>query len=164
MEGTPTPVTLNLYCVQLSSTLARGFPFSGGAYSTFAAPGATTTIPFGINNSGQIVGYAIGPGLTTSGFIYSGETFTLINVVAPPALTWGYGINDQEQIVGAYAAVSFPRMASCSLAETLPMLMCKEHFPPWQLGSTIRGVLLEFSATATAALRASCTMGVRFKL
>jgi hypothetical protein len=54
------------------------------------------------------VGYAIGPGLTTSGFLYSSGTFSLINVITPPALTWGYGINDQSQIAGAYAPGSFP--------------------------------------------------------
>jgi hypothetical protein len=73
----------------------NGFVFSNGTYTTMTAPGGQT-IPYGINNAGQIVGQS-----GNGGFLYSGGNFTSIGV--PGAVgTQPYGINDLGQIVGQY--------------------------------------------------------------
>jgi hypothetical protein len=41
---------------------AQGFLFDNGVYTTIDAPDASTTIPFGINNRGQIIGVFRVPG------------------------------------------------------------------------------------------------------
>jgi hypothetical protein len=45
---------------------AQGFLFDNGVYTTIDAPGASTTIPFGINNRGQIVGTYVDAGGPTA--------------------------------------------------------------------------------------------------
>jgi probable HAF family extracellular repeat protein len=78
--------------------------FAGPIYSftTFNAPGATGfgTEAFGINDSGQIVGFFFDAGNTTThGFLDTGGSFTVID--APGASsTHAYKINDSGQIVG----------------------------------------------------------------
>jgi probable HAF family extracellular repeat protein len=74
------------------------------SFTTFNAPGATGfgTNAFGINDSGQIVGFFFDAGNTTThGFLDTGGSFTTIN--APGAIdTYAYGINDSGQIVGSF--------------------------------------------------------------
>ena len=75
-----------------------GFLDANGIVTEFAAPGATQTIPDGINNAGQIVGSAhIDAPYGTQGFLYTGGTFSTI--------FWGRStfatdINNSGQIVG----------------------------------------------------------------
>ena len=91
----------------------HGFVYSNGAFTTLDAPGATNgfydgidhgTVPANINASGQVVGYyfdGAGPHGGPHGFVYSGGTFTLLNV--PGALaTWATRINDNGQVTGSY--------------------------------------------------------------
>lgn len=73
------------------------------SFRTFNAPGASGfgTKAFGINNSGQIVGFFYDAGNRTHGFLDTGGSFTTID--APGAIdTYAYGINDSGQIVGSF--------------------------------------------------------------
>jgi probable HAF family extracellular repeat protein len=74
---------------------AFGFYYDGSTYTSLAQG----TEPYDINNSGQIVGR----GPQSSGFLYSGGTYTYLD--APGAFnTSAFGINDAGQIVGYYSA------------------------------------------------------------
>ena len=74
----------------------QGFLLSEGIYTTLHFNGTTspTTIPFGINNSGQIVG-----GYGSHGFLRSNQgIYTTLDF--PGYGTYLTGINDSGQIVG----------------------------------------------------------------
>jgi len=78
-----------------------GFVLTGNRVTTFEAPGAQVTIPFDINDRGQVVGVSTSS-LTTataSGFLRSEGRFTAINRPGAVA-TVPFGINDRGQIVG----------------------------------------------------------------
>jgi probable HAF family extracellular repeat protein len=74
-------------------------------------PGAGTTMPWGINNKGQVVGYynkeVIDPktnrrGLESHGFLWKDGIYTTLDV--PDSVdTWPRGINDSGEIVGVCA-------------------------------------------------------------
>jgi hypothetical protein len=85
------------------SGIQQGFLYSGGAFSPIVIPSqppsSIGTLPQGINNSSQVVGFtSVSPG----GFLYSGGTFTPFN---PPlsSRTLPSDINDRGQIVGDYS-------------------------------------------------------------
>jgi probable HAF family extracellular repeat protein len=85
--------------------------YSGYLYSdgdtTFDVPGAEFgSVPYGIDNSGEIVGTYSYDG-TSSGFLKSGDSFTTINYPggAPTVLT---GINDRGFIVGNWHDADIP--------------------------------------------------------
>jgi hypothetical protein len=81
---------------------ARGFLLDKGVYTTIEAPGASTTIPFGINNRGQIVGVSF-DGVRCRGFLLSHGTFT--TPATPPgifATSFPVDIDDRGRIVGVY--------------------------------------------------------------
>src|SRR5438874_1056905 len=73
---------------------------SGGAYTTLDDPSATNgTTPFGINDSGQIVGtYEAASG--THSFLYSGGAFTTIDDPVVNSHTFARSINNTGRIVG----------------------------------------------------------------
>ena len=78
-------------------------PFVAGAtyvFNTINYPGAIFTDVRGINNSGQIVGYASLDGVNFFSFSYSGGVFT--QLLTPPAPFAGsaHGINDAGITVG----------------------------------------------------------------
>jgi uncharacterized membrane protein len=76
---------------------SHGFLLDQGSYTTLDVPGSTWTQAYGINASGQIVGwYDYG-----NGFLLDQGTYTTLD--APNA----NGINDSGQIVGAYYPTSF---------------------------------------------------------
>ena len=80
----------------------RVFLFSGGRFTTIDPPIATDTlIVTGINNAGQIVGYAQS-GTGDYGFLYQAGRFTHIELPFPNVLIVPTGINDNGDIVGAY--------------------------------------------------------------
>jgi uncharacterized membrane protein len=90
---------------------SHGFVLERGRYTSFDAPGAVLwTLPFGINNRSQVVGFSLdGPGLDQSQEIHGSllsegvnGPFTRIDVPGAPA-TGATGINDYGQIVGLYA-------------------------------------------------------------
>ena len=70
--------------------------------TTIDVPGASFTLPRGINSEGDIVGF-YGVGATTHGFLLHEGTF--IDIDVPGALaTRPRGINPQGDIVGQYTA------------------------------------------------------------
>jgi uncharacterized membrane protein len=76
----------------------QSFLDSGGTFTTLAAPSAPGgTWAYGINDQGQIVGYI---GNSSYGFLYSGGTYTILDVAG--AGTTALGINNAGQIVGSY--------------------------------------------------------------
>jgi probable HAF family extracellular repeat protein len=88
-----------------SSNDGHAFLYSGGTYTTLdsALNGGT---PFGINDSGQIVGtYSTfeNGGFKTHGFLYSNGTFIPLDYPGATDGTFAYGINNQGQIVGSYS-------------------------------------------------------------
>jgi probable HAF family extracellular repeat protein len=85
---------------------AEGVPASKGRYSTIAAPGAPTTIPFGINDTGQIVGYTADDLDQTGarGFLLAEGVdgpFTPINFPGAPKSV-ALGISDRGDVVGLH--------------------------------------------------------------
>src|SRR5256886_13193716 len=79
-------------------------------FTTIDVPGAPCTLPFAINNGGQIVGYyaetctAVGPypNGPVHGFLLDRGTFTTIDFPGATS-TRAHGINNGGQIVGDYA-------------------------------------------------------------
>jgi len=65
-------------------------------------PNAPNIWAFGINNSGNVVGYYIDSNFNRIGFIYNGSTFT--DVIPPNAVdeTYPSGINNSGVVVGSY--------------------------------------------------------------
>jgi probable HAF family extracellular repeat protein len=71
-----------------------GFVDDGGGITSFVYPGALATNAFGINNSGQIVGYTpTADSAGTHGFLESGGSFYSIND-PNTAGTVAFGINN----------------------------------------------------------------------
>src|SRR5579863_6108968 len=56
-------------------------------------------LPFGVNDVGQIVGYN---DPATSGFLYSGGSYTTLSDPLGTGFTEATGINDATEIVGIY--------------------------------------------------------------
>lgn len=105
-----TPATGINNCGQMiGRTGNHGFLLSGGNLTTFDAPGATNyTNPYGINNSGQIVGnYQSDQPFVgfVHGFLRSPDgSFTTIDPPGANGLfTAALGINNSGQIVGSFA-------------------------------------------------------------
>jgi probable HAF family extracellular repeat protein len=72
-----------------------------GSFTFIDAPGATATfVEGGINNLGDIVGDFDSP-TGTHGFLLSGGMYTIIDAPGAKA-TFAIGINDLDQIVGAF--------------------------------------------------------------
>jgi len=89
-------------------------------FSEIAFPGVSYTEPFGINDSGQLVGVYQDASTTFHGFLLSGGTYTSIDV--PPAFgavggpsggTYAIGINSSGDIVGNYFTCSVPNGYGC---------------------------------------------------
>ena len=78
-----------------------GFVYGNGTYAAIEAPGSVETRVFGINNSGQTVGYSFG-GTTAQGFVYSNGNFSTIS---PPGSksSGAVAINDLGQIIGSFS-------------------------------------------------------------
>jgi len=78
----------------------HAFLYASGSFSSLNYPGAQETFAYGINDSGQVVGwYEDGTGREHA-FLYSSGTFTSFNY--PGATTYAYGLNDMGDIVGSF--------------------------------------------------------------
>jgi probable HAF family extracellular repeat protein len=92
-----------------SGTPIHGFLYTGGSFTTIDVPGAVFTYAYGINGSGQIVGFYQSTGFPPPlhGFLDKGGSFTTIDV--PGAVnTYVQGINNSGQIVGYFVGAGFP--------------------------------------------------------
>jgi uncharacterized membrane protein len=90
------------FLARLLVAAASAFPLLACAdyvYNTVNYPGAVFTDVRGLNNSGQIVGYASLDGLTFFAFSYAGGVFSAL----PPTVfgTSAHGVNDSGVIVGS---------------------------------------------------------------
>jgi probable HAF family extracellular repeat protein len=84
----------------------HGYLYSDGGFSLLDFPGAYATIPYGINNSGEVVGtyYGTLPGTSAAtghGFLDTGGVFQTIDFPGAD-LTDALSINSQGDVVGAY--------------------------------------------------------------
>jgi subtilisin family serine protease len=71
--------------------------------ANYPFPCCSETIPQGINDLGQVVGYyKVDPSDPVKGFLFSGGQFTSIEYPGASE-SWAYGINNAGQIVGSYA-------------------------------------------------------------
>ena len=87
---------------------ASNFP-GNFSFTTIDAPAAEETLPYSINDAGQIVGVqVISPGVGNTNFLYSDGMFTTLNDPVATGGTFAFGINDGGQIVGHYGAPPFP--------------------------------------------------------
>ena len=73
------------------------------SFTTIDVPGARETAAYGMNNSGEIVGYYVADPLAIHGFLDTGGSFTTIDAPGATAGTFLYGINNSGQIVGAFS-------------------------------------------------------------
>jgi probable HAF family extracellular repeat protein len=89
--------------IALASLLgvSNGFAQGNFSFATFDVPGAQTTSPLGINDSGQIVGIYSDHSSVFHAFLFDEETFTTIDVPGGQN-TVPFGINTSGQIVGYY--------------------------------------------------------------
>ena len=66
--------------------------------------GGTSSYAYGINNSGQVVGWAYTTGNAWHAFLYNGSTMIDLNTLIDPLSGWtlrdAWDINDAGQIVG----------------------------------------------------------------
>ena len=141
------------YYVDGTTNGVHGFLYSGGTngtYTTLDDPladkgGGIGTVPRGINDLGQIVGYYITGG-SWKGFLYSGgSNGTYTNLPDDPSAVGGPGvaplaINDLGQIVGYTTTATATRRPSCTVtAFTLPLSSrCKRHRCRWRRHDCIR--------------------------
>jgi len=82
----------------VGSAGGKGFLYSGGSFSTIEVPGAIQTVPTGINNNGQIVGWFIDTSRNYHGFLDDSGNLTTIDIPGS-RFTQAHGINDCGQIV-----------------------------------------------------------------
>src|SRR5262249_40102052 len=97
---------VGVYRDAAAASLRRGFVWQAGAFTIFDDPDAMKvapggTVPFGINDRGQIVGDYLDPNFIRHGFLLSGGAYTTID---PPGavLTVAEGINNAGVIAGVY--------------------------------------------------------------
>jgi uncharacterized membrane protein len=91
--------------------ISHGFTEIDGVYSTIDYPGAQQTSLSGINDEGQILGQRSGP--NPDGFLFDGNTFTLLGDYPGAVGSAATGLNDNGQIVGWY---SYPAPEPSSFA------------------------------------------------
>ena len=76
----------------------QGFLYSNGNYNVFSAGTSIGTLPFGINNSGQIVGFA---NSFSQAFVGTAGNFTFLSVPGA-AETMATSINNRGEVAGLY--------------------------------------------------------------
>jgi len=104
-----------------------GFLIDGGTVTEIAYPGADSTIAFGNNDLGVVVGrYGIGD--ESFGFIYDGGEFTQIDFPDAVGRSYAFGINNQGDIIGLW----------CDEGDTPPC-----SFSSAATGDAIRGWLFD---------------------
>jgi probable HAF family extracellular repeat protein len=85
----------------------HGFVYNNGSYTHISLPGSSClycgTFTYGVNNAGQVVGYASGsyPPNNLQGFVYNNGTYTPLNYTSSSYVATPYGINEAGVIVGS---------------------------------------------------------------
>ena len=80
----------------------HGFIYSGANFTSVDVPDATSTITWGINNTGSVVGtYVDAQGIRNHSYLLNGGQYTTFDY-PNAASTEATGINDNGQIVGQY--------------------------------------------------------------
>ena len=83
---------------------SQAFLLANGTQTTLTPPGSVSSIAFGINDTGVIVGqYVAAAGGTTPGFVDVGGTFTTVVPTASATMTNVQGINNSGQAIGFYS-------------------------------------------------------------
>jgi probable HAF family extracellular repeat protein len=87
---------------------SHGFIGSGGVFTPLNDPLGTagSTVVYGINSAGQVVGAYTDAGGVPHGFIWSAGSFVTTDDPAGTLGTTLYGINDAGQVVGSYIDAS----------------------------------------------------------
>jgi probable HAF family extracellular repeat protein len=85
-----------------NTAIETGFIYNAGSFTTLTYPGAEQIFPYGINDSGEIVGQIFAGSGADRAFIYSDGVFSFLQVPVPGAITWARGINNLGQVTGYY--------------------------------------------------------------
>jgi probable HAF family extracellular repeat protein len=98
---------VGIYQAPIIGSTYYGFLYSGGSYTTLSDPSSTAlngsgTFAYGINASGQIVGYYLGHNGHNEGFLYSGGSYTTLDDPLATISTEPAGINASGRIVGSF--------------------------------------------------------------
>jgi len=101
----------------LAQTYPQGFTYSGGVYTTLNAPGADFVIPYGVNDAGTIVGFAVSP--TVAGpFVYSNGSYNVQNGPANASQYYAAINNSSAKLLVTYTfgtTTPFPSSITSSL-------------------------------------------------
>jgi len=79
----------------------HGFRLDDGVYQTIDGPGASLTVPFDINDRGQVVGSYLDAAGKPQGFRLDDGVYTVIDTSAFPSAQL-LGLNDRGEVVGGY--------------------------------------------------------------
>jgi uncharacterized membrane protein len=82
-----------------ADTFNHGFLLNGTGFTQYDVPGVTSTSVYGINDAGNLVGFA-GFNGDNQGFVDIGGTVTLFTVDGDP--TYAFSINNANAVVGNY--------------------------------------------------------------
>ena len=83
------------------NSAGHAFLYGNGTATDLGTLGGSSSFALGINDSGQVVGWADSAGNTTHGFLYNNGSMTNLS---PSSLTGGaQGINASGQVVGWYS-------------------------------------------------------------
>ena len=122
--------------IQALGLVVAAFASSASAapytFTTLDFPGASSTLAFGINNAGQVVGRFSDSSGGRHGFINTGGTFTTLDVPGA-SRTNAFGINDAGQVVGFFADSSSVFHGFVASPVPLPAAV-------WVLGTTLGGL------------------------
>jgi probable HAF family extracellular repeat protein len=106
--------------------------YSNGSAIDLGTLGGNSSAAYGINDSGDIVGYSyVANNLSTDAFLYSDNVMIDINSLLPIASGWtitaAYGINDFGDIIGlgtlngqTYAVTLAPPIGTAALSGSVP--------------------------------------------
>ena len=96
---------VNIHSAVVGVANNNAFLLANGNQTALTPPGSTTSIAFGINDNGVIVGqYAASAGGTTPGFVDANGVFTTITPTTSATVTNVQGINNRGLAVGFYSA------------------------------------------------------------
>jgi probable HAF family extracellular repeat protein len=84
----------------------HGFIWSNGEFTMIDVPGFERTQATGINNLGQVVGYANNLDGPAHGFVLDNGAFTIVDAPDAQLTTRVFDINDAGQLAGAYDFVT----------------------------------------------------------